>query len=502
SDGGKEVALKLIKCHSETELRGIAQCLNLKHPNLVHLYDLRSDSQSRHWLVMEYVLGESLAQLMHRNPRGLPEEVAREWFLALARGVNYLHDHGVAHRDLKPGNVFVESGTVKIGDYGLCKAMSSSQRAAQTQQVGTALYMAPEVVKGDYNHRVDIYALGAIFYEMLTGRPPFEGDSHYDLIVKHQTATPDFTGVPEGYARVIRKAMEKIPARRYESAAEMARDVEAVAHPAPALLAETLLLEASAANGPAPALRAAAETAPAAFPRLGPAARPAARPGPAPMTDRPTVRGQVAELTDSLLGSALLALLAPGLWAGFTRSLDWFVLGKLYLLTVALSWAVLIPAKFWRHAAGNSWRRRGAMAALGLLVGVGAFWLQGWNPRLVGVGDAPAAPGRAYLGGWLEMPPGGWSSAVGYALYFALGMALLAGWKFTDRRRPERWTLFPLIAGGVLGVVLQLIVALVNAHPPTYFALALGMSLLAAQAVSPWSPPPPAPARRVRLRAA
>src|SRR5262245_45596350 len=97
SDGGKEVALKLVRGQSDTELRGIANCLNLKHPNLVHLYDLRKDIQGDHWLVMEYMHGEPLSAVLNRNPQGLPEAQARQWFLEAARAVAYLHDHAVVH---------------------------------------------------------------------------------------------------------------------------------------------------------------------------------------------------------------------------------------------------------------------------------------------------------------------------------------------------------------------------------------------------------------------
>src|SRR5207248_2955604 len=228
SDGGKEVALKLLRDNSEIELRGVAQCLNLKHPNLVNLYDLRTDARGEHWVVMENVAGESLSALLGRYPKGLPIELAREWFLGLARAVAYLHDHGIVHRDLKPGNIFLETGVVKVGDYGLSKALSGSQRTAQTQSIGTVHYMAPEISSGNYTKSIDTYAAGIILYEMLTGRVPFDGESAGEILMKHLTAPPDLSVLPPPYVNIVGKALAKNPAHRYVSVLEMAKEVEAV----------------------------------------------------------------------------------------------------------------------------------------------------------------------------------------------------------------------------------------------------------------------------------
>jgi serine/threonine protein kinase len=175
SDAGKELALKHVERNLEVELRGVSQCLNLKHVNLVDLYDIRYDEQGDAWVVMEYVGGPSLKDVIDRNPNGLPLDEVNRWFRGLAAGTAYLHDHGIVHRDLKPGNVFDDDGVVKIGDYGLSKFISTSRRSGQTESVGTFHYMAPEIGKGVYGKEIDIYALGIILFEMLTGRVPFEG---------------------------------------------------------------------------------------------------------------------------------------------------------------------------------------------------------------------------------------------------------------------------------------------------------------------------------------
>src|SRR5436309_4273875 len=228
SDGGKEVALKLVRGNLDVELRGVAQCLNLKHPNLVNLYDLRTDAQGDRWVVMEYVAGEPLSTVITRHPQGLASELAQQWFLALARSMAYLHDHGIVHRDLKPGNIFLENGTVKVGDYGLSKFMSSSQATAQTQSVGTVHYMAPEISTGNYNKQIDIYAAGIILYEMLTGHVPFDGESAGEILMKHLTSPPDLSKLPPAYIPIVGRALAKNPLHRFASMAEMAKAVEAV----------------------------------------------------------------------------------------------------------------------------------------------------------------------------------------------------------------------------------------------------------------------------------
>ena len=226
SDAGKEVALKRIQRNLEVEIRGVTQCLNLKHPNLISIYDIKHDDLGEGWIVMEYVSGESLKDVIDRNPNGVPLEEVKFWFGGIAAGVAYLHDHGIVHRDLKPGNIFRDEGVVKIGDYGLSKFISCSRRSGQTESVGTFHYMAPEIGKGVYGKEIDIYALGIILCEMLTGRVPFEGESSQEIIMKHLTADPDLRQVPPRFRRVIERALFKDPAKRYRNVGEMLRAMQ------------------------------------------------------------------------------------------------------------------------------------------------------------------------------------------------------------------------------------------------------------------------------------
>ena len=234
SEAGKEVALKRIQRNLEVELRGVSHCLNLKHPNLVALYDICQDEKHQHWVVMEYVAGPNLRQVLDDSPDGLPEEEVQRWFRGISSGVEHLHQAGLVHRDLKPGNVFDDLGIVKVGDYGLSKFISASHRGGHTESVGTFHYMAPEIGRGQYGREIDIYALGVMLHELLTGQVPFDGESCHEIIVKHLTATPDLSEIAEPYRSTIARCLQKDPGKRFSSVTGMIESLGfgEVAHPA------------------------------------------------------------------------------------------------------------------------------------------------------------------------------------------------------------------------------------------------------------------------------
>jgi len=230
SDGGRQVALKVVQSHEQIELRGISQCMNLKSPHLVTIFDVKHNDQGKPFVIMEYVSGPSLSDLLKDKPGGLGTQQAAFFLREIAKGLSYLHECGIVHRDLKPSNIFYENGYAKIGDYGLTKAMSTSRHVSHTITVGTVHYMAPEIGAGRYDRGVDIYALGVLLYEMLTGQVPFLGASPGEILMKHMSAAPDMSNIEQPFARVICKALAKDPNERYETVQQMVEDVFGAEH--------------------------------------------------------------------------------------------------------------------------------------------------------------------------------------------------------------------------------------------------------------------------------
>lgn len=485
SDGGKEVALKLLRGHTDAELRGVSHCLNLKHPNLVHLYDLRTDARGDHWVVMEYVFGESLASVINKHPTGLPTEVIREWFAALCRGVAYLHNQGVVHRDLKPANIFIEHGQVKVGDYGLSRRISGSEGGDLSRGVGTPHYMAPEIKNGNYTASIDVYACGIILFEMVCGHRPFDGETPMEVMMKHYIDAPNLAALPPAFRGVIGRALEKDPAKRYGSVTELAKAVEENfgARPRP------LPPPDPAPRTPPRAARAEAPSAvlPVAIPVALPRRPRYAPPPPPPLPAPQTMRDRLTDLTAGLALAPLVAAVCTAPWAVFQTGAPWTLLGRVFLLSTALAWALVLIGRLGKRKPNNAWARRGVQLAAGLGVGLLAFWLDGWA---LATGTANATS-RDLVVFNHRITPAAFSIGLQYLLYFGLAVGIPRWWKATDRKRRSRVRFVPLIAAAFWGSVFLFL------WPHESNPVMLGVSVLviaavAAQVASPWVGPLPA----------
>jgi len=221
TDAGKEVALKLLQQNLDVELRGVQQCLNLKHPHLVTLFDIKTDRDGDSWVVMEFISGPTLEQSLARNPQGLPLDQVVRWMEGITRGLEFLHDRGIVHRDLKPANLFWDQGIVKVGDVGLSKFITPSRRSAHTESVGTVYYMAPEVAYGKYGYEVDLYSVGVMLFEMLTGHVPFDGESTAEIMMKHLSQPPNLATLPQPFRPLVQQLLEKDPKHRPTSLSQI-----------------------------------------------------------------------------------------------------------------------------------------------------------------------------------------------------------------------------------------------------------------------------------------
>jgi eukaryotic-like serine/threonine-protein kinase len=210
---------------------------SLNHPSIVAVYDTGEDMAGAApvpYIVMEYVDGRTLRDLLRDDRRLLPERAA-EITDGVLRALDYSHRHGIIHRDIKPGNVMLtRTGEIKVMDFGIARAVSDAQATmTQTAQViGTAQYLSPEQARGErVDARSDLYSCGCLFYELLTGRPPFTGDSPVAIAYQHVRENPVpptrvDPEVPAWADAIVLKAMAKDPAARYQSAGDMRNDIQ------------------------------------------------------------------------------------------------------------------------------------------------------------------------------------------------------------------------------------------------------------------------------------
>ena len=235
---GRHVAIKVLlqrylddPTFVERFRREAKAAAGLNQQNLVSIYDW-GEVDGTYYIVMEYVEGETLKDLIRRRGR-LSGNEAVAVALQLLAAIDFAHRSGIVHRDIKPQNVMLDrAGTVKVMDFGIARAGDSGMTEAGSI-LGTAQYLAPEQAKGHpVDERSDLYSVGVVLYEMLTGTVPFKGDSAVTVALKHVNEVPRepselVPGMPYALNQIVLKAMAKHPADRYQSAAEFARDLRA-----------------------------------------------------------------------------------------------------------------------------------------------------------------------------------------------------------------------------------------------------------------------------------
>ncbi|MBI3863198.1 MAG: serine/threonine protein kinase, partial [Planctomycetia bacterium] len=206
---------------------------SIRHPHIVGIHEV-GQHNGQHYFAMDFIAGTSLAGLTRSGP--LDAERAARLMIGVARAVQCLHDHGIVHRDLKPSNILLDAaGTPYVTDFGLAKVFDDPDERTQSgTTLGTPGYMPPEQAAGKINEitpRSDVYGLGAILYEALTGRPPFREDTPHRTILQVLESEPTLPvrlnpRIPKELERICLKCLEKDPSRRYATAADVANDLD------------------------------------------------------------------------------------------------------------------------------------------------------------------------------------------------------------------------------------------------------------------------------------
>jgi serine/threonine-protein kinase len=237
---GRRVAIKILNGRHANDAQFIERfrreaknAAALNHPNIVSIYD-RGEAEDTYYIAMEYLDGRTLKELVVGRGAA-PINVAIEYARQILSALRFAHRHGIVHRDIKPHNVLVDGeGRVKVTDFGIARA-GTSQMTETGSIVGTAQYLSPEQARGgEVDPRSDLYSLGVVLYELLTGKTPFDGETPVEIAMKHLSTAPKPPSklrpdVPPELDMVVLRALAKDPADRYQNADEMEADLDRVA---------------------------------------------------------------------------------------------------------------------------------------------------------------------------------------------------------------------------------------------------------------------------------
>ena len=244
----RRVAIKVLRADlardplfQERFRREAQSAAGLNHPNIVAIYDTGEDTVVTNgtavtipYIVMEQIEGVTLRHMLQNGPRILPER-ALEIVAGVLAALDYAHRNGIVHRDIKPANIMINThGDAKVMDFGIARAISDAATSvtATSAVMGTAQYLSPEQARGEVaDARSDIYSAGCVLYELLTGRPPFNGETPVAIAYQHVNEAPVppssvDPSIPETLSTIVLHALSKNPSTRYQTAAEMRADVE------------------------------------------------------------------------------------------------------------------------------------------------------------------------------------------------------------------------------------------------------------------------------------
>jgi beta-lactam-binding protein with PASTA domain/predicted Ser/Thr protein kinase len=279
---GRRIAIKILNDrHASDEQfverfrREAKNAAGLSHPSIVQIYD-RGEAEGTYYIAMEYLDGRTLKQAAGRQP--LPVGEAIDYARQILGALRFAHRKGIVHRDIKPHNALIDDDSrVKVTDFGIARAGAASQMTEAGSIIGTAQYLSPEQARGGVvDHRSDLYSVGVVLYELLTGSVPFTGDTPVEIAMKHLSTVPEppsarRSEIPRNLDQVVLRALAKDPEERYSSAEEMDAELARVAEGLPVSTetaeAATAVLAGAGASDTAPTAITRASAPPRTTPR-------------------------------------------------------------------------------------------------------------------------------------------------------------------------------------------------------------------------------------------